>query len=220
MNKKVTIDSKKIKAVIFDMDGTIVNNIPYHILAWRKFAEKLHISFTLEEFFRDLSGRTMHAIIMQKCGPVLPKKTEQKYGREKELLYRHLYRHHIAPIPGLEILLQDLRRAGIKIALASGAPKRNVDFILEGLQLAKAFDVALDSGHLRHGKPYPDIFLHAAKKLKVPAKRCLVFEDSNQGIKAARRAGMQVVGMVPKDIPDFLGRMRKIKDFRDVAVIT
>lgn len=182
-------------AVIFDMDGTLMDNNPYHLLAWKSFCKKLGRELTNEDYYQHISGRINLDIMQYLLGTSLSKKKARDLSDQKEQLYRELYLPHIAPIAGLMDLLEDLKKAGIKTGIASSAQPVNIAFAMEGLGLHRFFDVLVDSTHIKKGKPDPEIFLTTAGKLGAEATSCLVFEDSISGIRGAKGAGMRAIGL-------------------------
>ena len=115
--------------------------------------------------------------------------------REKEEFYRNEYAPHLVAIKGLETFLSELKNDGVKMAMATSATVEDIDFILNKVPIRDAFDQIVNSSMVTKPKPNPQIFLKAAELLNVPPERCVVFEDSLAGIKAANAAGMKVVGI-------------------------
>jgi beta-phosphoglucomutase family hydrolase len=183
---------KLYTAFIFDMDGTMIDNMPFHIQTWLAFWQELGISMTEAEFHRRLSGKTNAETLREVLGPDVPAAEMARLARRKEVAYRELYRPHMRPVAGLPAFLQAARSLGVKTAVATSAGPDNVTFVLQGLNLADQFDAIVGAQHVQNGKPHPDIFLVAAERLQTPPAACLVFEDSHAGIEAARRAGMDV----------------------------
>ena len=184
---------KNIKAVIFDMDGVIIDNHDYHHEAWMQFCQKYGV--TIEGDVSRYFGRTNTDILTNIFPADLTNKQLYEYAGEKEKLYRGLYEGNIETAAGLEKLLTDLQHAGIKLAIATSAPPGNVDFVLGNTNLHMYFDAIVDSSMISNGKPDPEIYLKAAEKLAVEPRHCVVVEDSVAGISSAKAAGMQVVAI-------------------------
>jgi len=184
-----------VKAFIFDMDGTIIDNMRLHRRLWLQTLEKYGAYTDEESFSRTTTGRTNPEILRMYLGATLTGERIHKIGMEKEALYREIYRPHLQALAGLNPFFEKVHKLGIPIALATAAPAVNVDFILDGLEIRKYFHAILDAEAVRNGKPHPEIFLNAAQKLDVHPQGCLVFEDSLAGIEAARRAGMRVIAL-------------------------
>lgn len=181
-------------AVIFDLDGVIVDNMDFHRRAWGLFLKKYAPEIDLADFSRHF-GKTNRELLGLVFKRAVSSAEETEWGEEKEAIYRRIYAHAVRPLPGLESFLLDIKRAGFRSAVASAAPRVNVDFVLERTGLRDFFDAVLDASHALKGKPDPGIYLEAARILDVPPRRCLVFEDSYPGVQAARNAGMTVIGV-------------------------
>lgn len=199
-------------AVIFDMDGTLIDNWKYHIISWQLFFKKKGIVFENVESFFGKPGET----ILRECFPKETKEGMAKLLYEKELIYHKIYRDLIAPIPGLIDFLKELKKEGLQTAVATSAPPQNVAFTMDMTGLARYFDLILDDSHVSRGKPDPEIYLETAGRLLVDPARCVVFEDTPFGIQAARGAGMKVIGIMTT-FTDLDADML-IRDYRDATV--
>ena len=183
-----------VKGVVFDMDGTLMDNMDFHHKAWIDFLAAYDIHITDEEFQEKNIG-----IITE----IVPKFFDRKLspeeiialGKEKEAVYRNLYKDHIQALSGLENFLQALQEAGITIALATAADKGNIDFTLDALGIRKYFSAITGSEEVAYGKPHPDVYLKSATKLRLPPVQCVAFEDTPSGIRSAQAAGMGVIGL-------------------------
>jgi beta-phosphoglucomutase len=205
-------------AVIFDMDGVIVDNCPYHFKAWKRFARNHGLTFDEASFKDRLFGRTNRIILEGLFGNPLPDGLAASLADEKEALYRKLYAGHVRPAPGLEALLESLRTHGAGIAVATAAPRINLDFALEGTGLGPCFDALVDVGMVPRGKPAPDLYLKAAELLGRRPETCAAVEDSYPGIASALAAGMKVVGVTTTHTAEELGRAHLVvKDFREIT---
>ena len=175
------------------MDGTLINNMPYHIQAWLALFADMGIHLTEEEFHQRLSGKTNAETVREVLGDQVTDAEIAQIAGRKEVQYRAIYGPHLQPVAGLAGFLQRSRDAGLKTAVATSAGQDNIDFVLERLGLGDAFTAVVGAHDVQNGKPHPEIFLTAAQRLQVPPAACLVFEDSLAGIEAARRAGMATV---------------------------
>ncbi len=182
-------------SVIFDMDGVIVHNRRYHFKAWRLFARKHGIPFDPEQFKNHLFGRTNDQILKGLFNRSLPTQETGVLAEEKEALYRQIYRSHVRPARGLERLLTSLKAHRVGLAVATAAPRTNLDFVLDRTSLRRHFSALVDVDDVRRGKPAPDIYLKAAAQLNTNPSRCIAVEDSLPGIESARGAGMKVVAI-------------------------
>ena len=182
-------------AVIFDMDGVIIDSNPHHKISLRQFCEKYGYKLSDEELIKKIYGRTNKEWIATLFGKPLTAAELSAYGEEKEKLFRDIYEKDIKALPGLEDFLKKLRENNIPNAIGTSAPRSNVDFVLDQLHLRKYFDVILDESNVNHGKPNPEIYLKVAAKLQYPPEQCIVFEDSLSGVASAQAAGCKVVGV-------------------------
>ena len=189
------------QAVLFDMDGVVVDNLPYHVEAWLLFCERKGIPLTREIFYRELNGMNSKDTFEWFYKREMSRAEIEVLEDEKELIYRDFYRDHINPAPGLLEFLQTLRAHGIKTALATSAGPGNIDFILDGLGIRDQFDAVIGGAEVRKGKPDPEIYLKAADLVGVEPGLCWVIEDSLQGIAAGQSAGMRVVGISTSHTP-------------------
>ena len=183
-----------VKAVIFDMDGVVLHNNHWHLEAWLAYARRRNILLQREEVSTRVFGRTNREIILQ-AYPGSSEEIIQQWSAEKEELYREMYSPHFCLAEGLENLLHLLKKQDFKIALASNAPKENVDFALDKGNIRSFFQSILFEGMAPRPKPFPDIYLLAAEMLGIGPQHCLVLEDSPTGIRAGRAAGCRVIGI-------------------------
>ena len=205
--------SRARAALIFDMDGVIVDSNPVHRDAWLQF-NRSHGVETTEAMQQRMYGKRNAEIIRDFYGDHLSDDDVFDYGAAKEVVYRDLIGPLLpgALVPGLQAFLE--RHQDVPIGCATNAEPANVDFVLQAAGLEHLFRVAVNGHQVSRPKPFPDIYLRAAELLEVDPADCLVFEDSYAGIDAARAAGMQVVGLrtthdrfdnVALEIDDFLG---------------
>lgn len=183
----------KYSALIFDMDGTIVHNMPTHNQAWHDTLAEAGVQIDLDEFNRATTGKKTPEILRMMLGPQLSDAEVAYWGERKESLYRERFACCREPLPGLLHLLEQAHTLGLPMAVASAAPPDNIPFILDELDLRRHFQAVVGGQDVQHGKPNPEIFLKSARILGVEPARCLVFEDALAGIEAARRAGMDAV---------------------------
>lgn len=193
--------------VIFDLDGTMVNNSAFHRRAWVELCRQRGFELTDAMYYQKIHARSNDKIAANLFGDSSPEFV-RRLEEQKEGLYQRLFRPHLAEIPGLTALLEDLRRRGVPCAAASNSPKTNVDFVLDGLNLRRFFDVALDRGQVTVGKPDPQIFLKCCDALGLSPNWCAVFEDSASGFAAARAAGMPYVAITCGTDPSELDQAR------------
>lgn len=184
-----------IGAVVFDLDGTLVDNMGFHLRAFQAMGARLGKEISPELFEREFAGRKNDEIFPMLLERHVPAEELHALAEEKEASYRELYRPHLAPMRGAQELIEALLARGVKLAIASAAPAANRKMVLEGLGWAERFHAVVGPEGLR-GKPAPDIFLAAAAKLAVEPRQCIAFEDAVHGVTAAAAAGMRVVGIL------------------------
>lgn len=182
-------------AVIFDMDGVLVNNFAWHLKAWEKFCKKYKKRISADEFREHVFGGNNPDHLKFIFGNHLSQELIDKYGQEKELIYRELYKDNIQPVTGLKPFLSEIKALGIPTAIATSAERANVDFVLEAIGLNEQFNAIVDSSMIKKGKPDPEVFTKAASLLNAGPHKCIVFEDSLKGIAAALNARMKVIGV-------------------------
>ena len=207
-------------AFLFDMDGTLVDNMAFHCRTWLELLEREGHPITEEQFYQEASGKTNREILRQYLGEHLTDADCAAYAKRKEELYREVYTPHLAPIAGLVPFLDKAKAAGIALALASSAGENNIRFVLQGLGLESYFEVTVRGDEVAKGKPDPEIFLTAAARLEVSPENCVVFEDAFAGIEGAGRAGMSVVALAttltPEQMADIPHIVRIVTDYIDL----
>lgn len=186
-----------IKACIFDLDGVIVDTAHYHFIAWKRLAKELGVELTEKENERLKGVSRMRSLeIILELGGIHPGEEEKEKLAEKKNTWFVEYVNAMKPeeiFPGVRKLIQELKERGIKVGLASSS--KNADTVIRLLKIEKEFDAVVDGKMVINSKPDPEIFLLAAKKLGVEPMYCVVFEDAEAGVEAARRAGMKCVGV-------------------------
>jgi beta-phosphoglucomutase len=186
-----------IKACIFDLDGVIVDTARYHYLAWRRLAKEIGTELTEadNEKLKGVSRIRSLEIILELGGVTMTLEEKQTLADKKNRWFVD-YLKQMPPeeiYPGVKSLIRQLRKEGIKVALASSS--KNAQMVVDILQIQDDFDAVVDGGMIVHSKPNPEIFLLAAKMLGIEPQDCLVFEDAEAGVDAALAAGMKCVGV-------------------------
>jgi HAD superfamily hydrolase (TIGR01509 family) len=180
-------------AFIFDMDGVLVDSNPTHKIALKQFCKKHGYDLSEKDLREKIYGRTNRDWLLNLFGK-LDDATIRAYAEEKEALFRELY-VDIKPLDGLRSFLERVEAAGIPKAIATSAPRANVDFTIIRTNISNFFPVILDDSFVTVGKPDPQIYLKSAATLGLPPAQCVVFEDSLSGVMAGKRAGCKVVGV-------------------------
>jgi len=202
----------KPAAVIFDMDGTLVDNNPYHVKAWQAFYQKRGLELSLDEYKQNINGRVAKDIFPYIFEREIEPDEIVLLSDEKESLYRELYKPHIKPIDGLVPFLEELQNAGLPMSIATSGLPVNIDFLFEHLVIKKYFQSIIDASQITKGKPNPEIFLKAAQSIHADPLSCVAFEDSVSGIAAAKAAGMKVVALTTMQKRGFIQQADLIID--------
>ncbi|MBK5278219.1 MAG: beta-phosphoglucomutase [Bacteroidia bacterium] len=186
-----------IKAIIFDLDGVIVDTAQYHYLAWKRLAKEYGLDLTLDqnELLKGVSRMRSLEIILDLGGISLSKEEMERIANKKNGWFVE-YLNEMTPeeiFPGVRDMLRSIRANGLRVALASSS--KNANKVVRLLNIENEFDAIVDGTMIVNSKPDPEIFLLAAKKLSVDPASCVVFEDAEAGVEAALAAGMKCVGV-------------------------
>ncbi len=184
-----------MNAVLWDLDGTLADSREFHWRAWRDTMARHGVTIS-EAQFAGSFGQRNDAILTTWMGDAATPQVIVEIGDEKEALYRSFVEASgIAPLPGAAGWVRRLHAGGWLQALASSAPRANVDVMAKLLGFSGFMRALVGAEDVRRGKPEPDVFLAAASRLAVPPDRCVVVEDAAAGIEAGRRAGMRTIGV-------------------------
>ncbi len=184
-------------AVIFDVDGVLVDSYDAHRIAFMQLAQKLDTKFTDEDFTKSF-GRTSRDILRTWFDPDMSDADIALHDGEKEAAYRDIVRKEFPAMGGAVELIDQLHMAGFKQAMGSSGPPENVQLANTKLDRAHAFGALVTGMDVTHGKPNPEVFLIAADRLGVAPDHCCVIEDAPAGIQAARAAGMAAIGFASR----------------------
>jgi kojibiose phosphorylase len=190
-------NTKDIQGFIFDLDGVLTDTAEYHYLAWQKLADEEGLPFS-REANEDLRGVSRRESLMLIVGNREYSEAQLQEMMERKNGYYVEFIQNISPkdvLPGVVDLLDELRKAGIKIAI--GSASKNAHTVVEKLGIASKIDAIADGYSVQNPKPAPDLFLHAAKLLGLQAANSVVVEDAAAGVEAALAAGMQAIGLGP-----------------------
>jgi beta-phosphoglucomutase len=197
------------KAFLFDLNGTMVNDMPFHIRAWHKIFHKYGAMFSLERTKLECYGKNEE--IFDRIFPGRFTNAEKsQMGLNKEIEYQKAFAPHLKLIDGLDDFLKVAGAAGVKMGIGSAAIMFNIDFVLDGLNIRNYFDAIVSADNVINSKPDPETFLNGAAILNIHPQNCIVFEDSPKGVEAATRAGMKSV---------VLTTMHSKEEFKDDNII-
>lgn len=190
------------QAVLWDMDGVLVNTGEFHFESWKAVLQEYHIPFS-REFFQGTFGMNNAGILSRLLGDSLTPDLLTEISERKEAQFREAVRGQAQPLPGVRLWLLRLQEGGFRQGIASSAPMANIDTLVDELGLRFYFDQIVSGVHLP-GKPEPAVFLHLASLLHVAPERCVVVEDAVAGVEAAKRAGMRCVAVTSTNPPEAL----------------
>lgn len=186
-----------IKAVIFDMDGVMIDSEPVHLKLERELFRELGVEITEEEHMTFVGSSSYYMWEKIKERFNLKESVEELVRRDRKRYLDHvLSTGEIIPVPGIQELVKKLFEREYKLAVASSSPIDVIELVVQKLNLKNFFDVLVSGDYVKKSKPYPDIFLYTAEKLRVKPEECVVIEDSYNGVHAAKSAGMKVIGFV------------------------
>ncbi len=183
-----------LRAALFDLDGTLVDNMRFHAAAWVQVSRELGCERP-QAFFETETAGKKNVEILQQLGFGDDPARCAEIGLRKEALYREAYRPRLAPVAGALAFLERLQAAGIPCAVATLAPQANRDMVLDGLGLRRFFRHVIGAEQSPRGKPHPDIYLAAAAALGVAPRACAAFEDAVNGVQSAVAAGMDTLAL-------------------------
>jgi beta-phosphoglucomutase len=190
-----------IHAVIFDLDGTLVDSYDAHYEAWRAISATHGVAVTVDDYYSHFGRRNedlLRECWMRAGKGELTADEIHALDHEKEAAYRALVAHRFPIMDGARELVASLRADGFRTAVGSSGPPANVALAIQGLALENAFDAVVTGRDVKRSKPDPECFLLAAERLSVPPERCVVFEDAPAGITAAKAAGMRCIAITSK----------------------
>jgi beta-phosphoglucomutase family hydrolase len=191
-------------AIIWDMDGVLVNTGEYHYQAWKQTFDELDVPFSKKQF-RETFGMNNAGILEIICGEKLPAEQEGKISEHKEELFREAVKGKAKLLPGVEMALKNFSEWNLKQAIASSAPPKNIVVLVKELEIGKYFDATV-SGFDIPGKPDPSVFLKTARQLKVEPERCVIIEDAVAGVEGANRAGMKCIAVTTTNTTEALSK--------------
>lgn len=203
---------KKYKAFLFDLNGTMIDDMSYHIQAWHRILNNLGADISLERMKEECYGKNHE--LLERIFPgrfSLEEKNDMSYQKEKQ--YQEHFRPYLKLLDGLHDFLTGAHSAGIKTAIGTAAIMYNVDFVLDGLDIRSSIDAVVSADEVGSSKPHPETFLKCAALLHQQPADCLVFEDAPKGAEAARNAGMDCVVITTLHQPEEFAHLDNIIGF-------
>jgi beta-phosphoglucomutase-like phosphatase (HAD superfamily) len=213
-----------IKAFIFDMDGTMIDSMPFHQLSWVEFASRHSVQLDVPELMRRTTGRTGTECMGELFGREMTPAEALPFVHEKEAVYRELFASQFKEVAGFKAFLALAREADVLCAVGTAGDAENVAFALKHLfeahEMHQIPSVVIRGDMGLAGKPEPAIFLEAARRLGCQPSECVVFEDAPFGIEAARRAGMHAVAITSTHTADELAGTHVIASTSDYGTLS
>lgn len=202
------------KAFLFDLNGTMVNDMPYHVNAWHRILNELGANISMEQMKLECYGKN-HELLERIFPGKFSQEEKNRMSFEKEKQYQKDFKPRLQLIKGLDRFLQQSYEAGIKMAIGSAAIMYNIDFVLDELGIRHFFDTLVSADNVSDSKPNPETWLQCADKIGVPPGRCLVFEDSIKGVESALNAGMDCVVITTMHLKEEFAAYTNIVSFID-----
>lgn len=210
------------KGFLFDLNGTMIDDMQYHIGAWHKILNDLGADISLQRMKEECYGKNDE--LLERIFPGRYTTAEkQQMSRQKEEAYREHFKPHLKLIDGLETFLEKAHSKGIKMAIGSAAILDNIDFVLDGLHIRQYIDAIVSADHVSNSKPHPETFLKCAEELQLQPQDCVVFEDAPKGVEAAQNAGMDCVVITTlhtaEEFAHYKNVVQIISDFNEAALV-
>jgi beta-phosphoglucomutase len=207
------------KAFLFDMNGTMINDMPYHISAWHRILNEFGANISMAKMKEECYGKN-HELIERILPGRFTETEKDTMSLEKERQYQQDFRPHLKLINGLERFLKESHEEGMKMGIGSAAIRFNIDFVLDGLHIRKYFDVIVSADDVSRSKPDPETWLRCAEILGISATDCIVFEDSPKGAESALNAGMKCIVITnlhsKEEFSSYRNVISFIHDFNDI----
>ena len=182
------------KGIIFDMDGTIVDSLPYHYKAWKIFFKENKVE-NFSKKLKDYKGGGTLDLMTAVYGNKYSRKELKIMTDDKEIIFREIYKNNVVPIMGFMDMFELIKSKNILVGLASNAVRKNVKMILSELKIYEKFDSIICGDEVKRGKPDPEMFDETVDRFNLKKEECLIFEDSVEGVSAAVNSKVDVVGI-------------------------
>ena len=213
--ERLTVQRQPIAGLIFDMDGTMINSMPYHAESWVTFAQRHGLTVDMDDLMRRTTGRTAAECMVELFQRDIPQAEVAVLIAEKEDLYRRLFAPVFSEVEGFKAFSEQALARGLKFGIGTAGDQHNIAFAFSHLKMNATPHAVVGGDEGLPGKPEPAIFLEAARRMNTPAAACIVFEDAPFGIEAARRAGMLAVAICSTHTPAQLAGPHVVASVRD-----
>ena len=211
-----------LKAIIFDLDGTMVDSLPYHHESWRIFFKNNNLEendFT--EILKEYKGGGTLELMTSVFGDMYTKDELKTMTDDKEIIFRDIYKSKIYPIEGLKKFLDNLKENNILLSIGSNAIRKNVLMTIEELSITNYFSYIICGDEVSKGKPDPEMYIKTLSKLNIRKDECVIFEDSIEGVTAAKNADIKVIGVTSSQSSEILksvGAFKTIENYTTINV--
>ena len=210
-----------VRAFLFDMNGTMVNDMQYHIVAWHRILNEFGAGISVERMKAECYGKN-HELIERILPGRFTEEEKDKLSLEKESQYQRDFRPELKLVNGLERFLRESHEAGMKLGIGSAAIRFNIDFVADGLNIRNYFDAIVTADDVTRSKPDPETWLKCAGLLGLSAGDSLVFEDSPKGAESALNAGMKCIIITSlhseEEFHSYNNVIRFINDFNEIFI--
>jgi len=211
-----------LKAIIFDLDGTLVDSLPYHHESWRIFFKNNNLEeHDFSEVLKEYKGGGTLELMTSVFGDMYTKDELKKMTDDKEIIFREIYKSKIYPIEGLNKFLDNLKENNILLSIGSNAIRKNVLMTIEKLGIIDYFSSIICGDEVSKGKPDPEMYLKTLSNLKMDKNECIIFEDSIEGVTAAKNAGIKSIGVTSSQSSEILksvGAFKTINDYTEISL--
>ena len=211
-----------LKAIIFDLDGTLVDSLPYHHESWRIFFKKNNIEENdFDEIYKNYKGGGTLELMTSVFGDIYTKDELEKMSDDKEVIFRDIYRSKIFPINGLRKFLDNLKKNNILLSIGSNAIRKNVLMTIKELGITNYFSSIICGDEVSKGKPDPEMYIKTLSNLNVNKNECIIFEDSIEGVTAAKNANIKAIGITSSQSSETLksvGAFKTIEDYTKISI--
>jgi HAD superfamily hydrolase (TIGR01509 family) len=211
----------EMRAFLFDMNGTMINDMQYHISAWHRILNEFGAGIGVERMKAECYGKN-NELIERILPGRFTEEEKDKLSLEKESQYQRDFRPRLKLVNGLDRFLRESREGGVKFAIGSAAIRSNIDFVLDGLNIRNYFDAIVTADDVTRSKPDPETWLKCANALRLSVGDCLVFEDSPKGAQSALNAGMKCIIVTSlhgeEEFDNYKNVIRFISDFSEIFI--